>query len=139
MNWRRLLGMGIATTFCVLLLYWLMPRYDIDPETAELITPRMSEQDVIKLLKAPPGWYAGRNRDYLRGPTFSREIFTSAGVLMRDGSVLKAWGGHSLMVVVSFDGQGRVISCYTTHVFDGLGSSWGESIFQKMRRWCRLN
>jgi hypothetical protein len=123
-----------------------MTPYDIDPETAKLITPGMTEKDVIVILKAPPGWYAGRNRDYLRGPALPAEIFTSAGALMRDGEVVKGWGGYNLMVAVSFDKQGRVDWCYTTPVF-GFGWEesffhvfvWEESFFQMVRRWCHLN
>jgi hypothetical protein len=99
----------------------------------------MTERDVILLLKAPPGWYAGTNKDYLRGPTLDPAIFTSAGASMRDGTVLKAWAGQSLMVVVSFDEQGRVDSYFTTLVFDCPGPGWGESLFQTIKRWCRLN
>src|SRR5262245_41616161 len=129
-KWFKRVGAAALVGLIVFVaIIWLIPPYDIDPETADQIRAGMTQHEVIALLKARPGWYAGPNRDYLRLRPLRADIFTNAGHVAPSGRVTKAWAGYSLMVVVGFDKEGRVEWHHSTRVIDCPNPGWGEPSF----------
>jgi hypothetical protein len=130
-RWLLKLGVLACLGFVALVafLWWTAPTHRIDQRGFEKIRAGMTSDDVVSVIRVPPGDYTTLQLDAM-SPGLRRQTLALKNFNNPDISLFKAWLCDSACIVVSFDETDKVRNAY----YHSFAEPWPDVL----RRWLRI-